>query len=159
MADLMLILIIAATAFNGILAGASLDQLIKQLPTRHRIGAIAYSTYAKAADLGHGIVWYAFIGIGSALLAIFAAIMAFSQEAPSARALPIYLAAVLSILHSLVTTQAAPTMFSQHRYDNDEAALVKVFNRFERWQTLRALLQVLNFATLLWALVLFRGNR
>jgi hypothetical protein len=155
MSDVIFILVLLATAFNGILAGASLDQSIKQLPARHRIGVAAYSAYTKASDLGNGILWYAFIGIGAALLTIAAAIMAFTQGVTFTQALPIYLAGGLSVLHSLVTTQAAPTMFSQRRYNNDETALAAVFNRFERWQTVRAVLQVLTFGVLLWGLVIY----
>lgn len=155
MPDITFILIVLATAFNGILAGASLDQVIKQLPARHRIGAVAYSAYAQAADLKNGIAWYASIGIGSAILAIAAAIAAVSQAISVGTALPIYIAAVLSVLHSLVTTQAAPTMFSQRRYNNDEEALTKVFNHFARLSQLRALLQVLTFASLLWAMIIY----
>jgi len=64
-----------------------------------------------------------------------------------------WLAAALAVLHSLVTTQAAPTNFRQRNAVGDEAALAQIFNRFERWQALRAVLQVLNFGILLWALV------
>jgi len=155
MFDIVYILILAAAALNGILVGASLDQSIKQLPARHRIGAVAYSAYAKASDLGNGIVWYAIIGIGAALLTLAAAISAFSQRSDAPYALPIYVAGVLSILHTLATTQAAPTMFSQRRHENDEAALTAIFNRFERWQTIRAILQLLTFLALLWALLIF----
>src|SRR5690242_17744529 len=134
--DTTLLLLLAATALDGIIAGASLDQSIKQLPARHRIGVSAYSAYAKAADLGNGIAWYASLGVGSLLVTIAAAIAVGSQAAPPEKTLPIYAAVVLSILHSLVTTQAAPTMFSQRRHEQDEAALMEIFNRFERWQTL-----------------------
>ena len=58
MSDTTLLLLAGATALNGILAGASLDQSIKQLPSRHRIGPVAYSTYSRASDLGNGIPWY-----------------------------------------------------------------------------------------------------
>jgi len=155
MSDLIYVLILAAVALNGILVGASLDQSIKQLPARHRIGAVAYSAYAKASDLGNGIVWYALLGIGSALLTIVTVIVVLTQRNGAPFALPIYLAAVLSILHSLATTQAAPTMFSQRRHENDEAALTTIFNRFEHWQTIRAILQLLTFLTLLWALLVY----
>ena len=59
------------------------------------------------------------------------------------------------MLHSLVTTQAAPTNFSQRWVAKDEATLARVFDRFERWQTLRAVVQVLNFGAMLWALVTY----
>src|SRR4029450_13235364 len=99
-------LIVAATALNGILAGASLDQSIKQLPARHRIGATAYSVYSRASDLGNCVVWYALLGIGAALITIIAALVVLFQGVSSAYTLPLYIAAILSALHSLATTQA-----------------------------------------------------
>ncbi len=74
-------------------------------------------------------------------------------------AIALDLAAVLAVLHSLVTTQAAPTNFRQRNAVGDEAALARIFNRFERWQALRAALQVLNFGALLWALVGYKSAR
>jgi hypothetical protein len=146
------VLILAATAADGLLAGASLDQSIKQLPARHKIGLVAYSQDSRASDLGPGILWYGILGVGAAVLTIAAA---FLERVPSASATPLFVAAALAVLHSLVTTQAAPTNFSQRRVAKDEAALASVFDRFERWQTLRAALQVLNFGAMLWALVAF----
>ena len=149
------VLILAATAVDGLLAGASLDQSIKQLPARHKIGLVAYSEYSRASDLGPGILWYGILGVGAAVLTIAAAGAAFSQGVPSASATPLYVAAGLAVLHSLVTTQAAPTNFSQRRVAKDEAVLERVFDSFERWQTLRAVVQVLNFGAILWALVAY----
>jgi hypothetical protein len=149
------VLIVAATAADGLLAGASLDQSIKQLPARHKIGLVAYSEYSRASDLGPGILWYAILGVGAAVLTIAAAVVAFLEGVPSATATPLYVAAGLAVLHSLVTTQAAPTNFSQRRVAKDEAALERVFDRFERWQTLRVVLQVLTFGAMLWALVAY----
>src|SRR6266496_4310092 len=73
-ADLMTVLLFAATAASGLLAGASLDQSIKQLPARRRIGAAAYSRYSRAADLGNGIAFYAILGISVLMLNVGAAI-------------------------------------------------------------------------------------
>ena len=151
--DTTLLLMLTATAANGILAGASLDQSIKQLPARHRMGMVAFSAYSRAADLGNGVVWYAIIGIGAAALTLAAAVVAHWQGQADRQAMPLDLAAALAVLHSLATTQAAPTNFSQGRAVGDEVALTRIFNRFERWQALRAVLQVLNFGVLLWALV------
>jgi hypothetical protein len=153
--DITFVLIVAATAADGLLAGASLDQSIKQLPARHKIGLVAYSEYSRASDLGPGILWYAILGVGAAVLTIAAAVAALVREVPPASAMPLYVAAGLAVLHSLVTTQAAPTNFSQREVAEDEAALSRVFDRFERWQTLRAALQVLTFGAMLWALVTY----
>ena len=153
--NLTLFLVVAATAADGLLAGASLDQSIKQLPARHKIGLVAYSAYSRASDLGPGILWYAILGVGATVLTVAAAVVAVFEGVPSASATPLYVAAALAVLHSLATTQAASTNFSQRRVANDEAALTGVFDRFERWQTLRATLQVLNFGAMLWALVAY----
>lgn len=153
MAPLTTALALAATALDGVLAGASLDQSIKQLPARHRMGAIAFSAYSRAADLGNGVLWYGILGVGAVLVTIAAAAASLITGDTFAQSLPLLIAATLSVLHSLVTTQAAPTNFSQRSVPNDEATLAGVFDRFERWQTLRSVLQVLTFAVMLWALV------
>src|SRR5687768_12556214 len=123
------VLIVTATAADGLLAGASLDQSIKQLPTRRKIGPVAYSEYSRASDLGPGILWYAILGVGAAVLTIAAAVAGLIERVPSASATPLYVAAALAVLHSLATTQAAPTNFSQRRVAGDEAALARVFDR------------------------------
>src|SRR5918994_4041885 len=94
--DIPFCLIVAATAVNGLLAGDSLDQSIKQLPARHKIGLVAYSEYSRASDLGPGILWYAILGVGAAVLTIAAAVAAFFQGVPPASAMPIYVAAGLA---------------------------------------------------------------
>jgi hypothetical protein len=145
-------LVLAATAADGLLAGASLDQSIKQLPARHRIGAVNYSAYSRAADLGNGIAFYGTLGVGAAALTVAAAVSAHRHEPRSRRTPPLYAAAGLAVLHSLATTRAAPTNFSQRKVaENDETALAQIFDRFERWQTVRVALQVLNLGAMLWA--------
>jgi hypothetical protein len=147
---------LAATVSVGLLAGASLDQSIKQLPARHRIGLVAYSQYSRASDLGNGILFYGILGVGAAVLNIAAAITAYWQGVPSHRASLIYVGALFAVLHSLATTQAAPTNFSQRKVPaDDEAALARVFNKFTRWQNIRCVLQVINFGVNLWALIAY----
>jgi hypothetical protein len=153
--DSALILIAAATAANGVLAGASLDQSIKQLPARRSLGNRAFSAYSRAADLGPGVVWYATLGISGALLTCAAAVVEFARGTPATQATPIYAAAALSILHSLTTARAAPTNFSQKRVGDDEEQLAAIFDRFERWQTARSILQALTFAASIVALITY----
>jgi hypothetical protein len=78
-------LLLAATVVTGLLAGASLDQSIKQLPARHKIGMSNYSQYMRAADLGNGIPYLGALGIGAAGLTLATAISAFRQERRSRR--------------------------------------------------------------------------
>jgi len=154
--DWTLGLTLAATAAIGLLAGASLDQSLKQLPARHRIGAVAYSGYSRASDLGNGIVYYALLGVSAAVLNIAAAFAAYLQGIAPQQANPVYLGAVFAVLHSLATTRAAPTLLGQRKVSADDVpALAALFTRFERWQTIRCVLQVVNFGIMLWALLAY----
>lgn len=149
----LLVSYIGALAFNGILAGLSLDQSVKQLPTRERIGISAYSAYSRAADLGPGRALYAIFGIAAALFALIFAIEAWllGVAVPLELRYAAYLSGLLAVLHSLMTARAAPTLFSQREYPlANETQLTAVFNRFVFWQTLRCILQVLAFAVLVY---------
>ena len=86
------------------------------------------------------------------LLTIVAAIVALMQAAPFNVALPLYLAAVVSLAHSFTTSRAAPTLLRQRNMANREPELTAIFARFERWQTARAILQATTFGLMLWAL-------
>ena len=121
---------------NGLLAGASLDQSIEQLPARHRIGDRAYSAYSRASHRANGRFWLVPLGIGGPLLTIAAA---FRRDPAS------LLAAGLAVAHMLSTVKAASVNLTQWRADVDDAALREILNRFERWQALRASLQLLTF--------------
>jgi hypothetical protein len=146
-------LLVAATIINGVLVGASLDQSIKQLPTRHRIGVVAFSEYSKAGDLGRGTAWYAALGIGAAALTVIAAVVALTGR-PGARSVTaLWLAIVLTVAHSFATARAAPLNFSQRSAAGDPVRLAAIFDRFERWQTIRAVLQVLTLLSVGWALL------
>ena len=150
--DLTMALLLAATATTGLLAGASLDQSIKQLPARHRIGAATYSRYSQAADLGNGIAFYATLGIAVLVFNVCAAAAAYVLKASPGLALSLQAGALLAILQSLVTALAAPLNFRQRR-TTDETALAAILDRFARLQALRCAIQVLNFGANLYAMV------
>ena len=146
-------LLIAAAVANSLLVGTTLDQSIKQLPARRRIGVLAFSAYSQAADLSNGVPWYAALGIGSALLTFAAALTALSAQVPASQMAALSVAAGLTLAHSATTAVAAPLNFSQRKAGNDEQALARVFDRFERAQTLRAGFQTATLGALVWALV------
>jgi hypothetical protein len=154
-----LILAIATTALIGPGAGMSVDQSIKQLPARHRIGIGAYSAYSRAGDQGNGLFLYPPIGIGTLVLAIAAAISGHLSGLPDTLQAPLDVSGGLAFLHSLITARAAPINLSQRKYPlTDETNLARVLDRFERWHNVRAVLQVLNFAAALWATVALAGH-
>jgi hypothetical protein len=147
-----LLLLLAAAGANGLLTGASLDQSIKQLPARHRIGVLASARYGQAADLANGVAWYAALGVGTALLALVAADAGLAGQPSTAAAVALWVAIAATAAHSAATARAAPTNFRQRRLGADEAALTAVFDRFQRWQTIRVTLQVTALAAVLAAL-------
>ena len=143
-------LLTGAAAASGLLAGASLDQSIKQLPARHRLGAVAFSQYSRSADLANGVAFYAVLGIGAAGLCISAALATHFQNIGSNAS------AVCAVLHSVATSQAAPINFRQRQVpSDDDVAIADIFDSFSRWQAIRCVLQVCNFAVSLWALTAY----
>jgi hypothetical protein len=151
--DLTLWLLLAATIANAALVGASLDQSIKQLPARHRIGVVAFSEFSKAGDLARGVAWYATLGIGTALLTAVAVGVGLAGGSGAPASTALWLALALTTAHSLATSRAAPTNFSQRSAAGDAARLAAIFDRFERRQTARAALQVLTLLAVAWAFV------
>src|SRR2546430_4022751 len=71
--DFVAALLIAAAIANGLLAGASLDKVLVQLPARRKIGLHAMAEYNRATDLGPGLILYPALGLGAPLLTIAAA--------------------------------------------------------------------------------------
>lgn len=151
------LVVLTAVAANGLLAGASLDQSIKQLPARRRIGVRAFARYSQAADLANGVPWYASLGVGTALLTLAASAGALSGGPGVGAAAALAVAMATTVAHSAVTGRAATANFSQRKARDDEAALAVIFDRFERWQTLRVSLQVLTLAALCSGLALLPG--
>lgn len=153
MNGISLVLIILAVAFDGILAGASLDQVIKQLPARYEIGPKAFSAYSQAADLSNGVIWYGVIGVGSALLTIAVATNIFlRRKSFSCYTIPFFIAAILSVAHSVMTAAAAPTNFQQLEVSGDQQALMQIFNRFEWLSQMWAVLQAAAFGVMLFGI-------
>jgi hypothetical protein len=144
-----------ATVFTSLLCGASLDQSIKQLPARRVIGLKPFSDYARAADLRNGVIWYAILGIGAALLSIAGGVWALRHHPGAAFTTPLIAAAFFAVCHTICTTQAAPTYFGQKKV-TDEKELEKLFNKFEIIQTFRSGFIILNvgaFAVCLWRVI------
>jgi hypothetical protein len=147
-----------ATLIDGLLAGASVDQSVEQLPSRHQIGVRAYRAYSQSSHMANGRFWLIPLGIGAPLLRVVAALRARSHDLSGIQSVPIHLAAGLGVAHALSTVKAAGINWAitpwqpPERQITDEAQLADVFNRFERWQAVRAGLQFLTFAAGVWAL-------
>ena len=149
----LMALIVAATAINGLLSGISFDGALVKLPTRRRIGAAVYATFARGNDLGNGLWVYPSTAISAALLTLVATIVAYVEHASAALLAPLSIAALTSIGHFLATSRAAPIMLRVGKTPDNEALLSALLDRFAHWHALRAMLQILTFFLLLWALL------
>lgn len=141
---LLLSLVVAA---NGILAGAALDQAVKQLPARHELGAEAFSAYSEASDLSQGVPWYAAIGIGTSLLTVVAVIAGLRARPPAAARWALWVALAGTIGHMGVTAVAAPVNFSQ-RDAADAAELADIQDTFAQLNVARTALIVVVLVAL-----------
>jgi hypothetical protein len=138
---------VAAMTLGGIVAGVSLDKVIVQLPARRRMGPVAYAQYARAADLGNGVVFYGAVGV-AAVLTLAAFGLAVARDAPGSVTALLGAGAVLAVLHSGATGKAAPAMFRIGKAEDTDAAVEPLLTRFARWSALRAALQVATFGVM-----------
>jgi hypothetical protein len=89
-----------------------------------------------------------------------AAISGWGDHPGELRALALATMFVGVAAHILVTgVFAAPALLAQRKVARDEQALERVFDRFERWQTVRALIDVATLGASVWALVATLSDR
>ena len=88
-----------AVVANGLIAGASFDVATVKLPTRRRIGSVAYANFARGNDLGNGLIVYPAAGIVTALLVIGATITTYFTNASATVMVPLLLACVCTVAH------------------------------------------------------------
>lgn len=146
-------LLVVTVGFHGLLAGASSDVAAVKLPTRHRIGSVAYANFARGNDLGNGLVVYPAAGVLAVVLVVGTTITTYFTDPSPVVMVPLLLACVGTVAHSICTAKAAPVMLSLRTAQDDEAVLTAKLDRFAFWHGLRATFQISTFVVLLWALV------
>lgn len=151
--DITAWLLAIAVIEGGIIAGVSFDVALVKLPTRKRIGPVAYAQFARGNDLGNGKVVYPVLGIVALLLMLVIAIVSWARHEPAAVMVPISAAVVFTVLHSLCTAKAAPVMLSLAKTPDEPKVLEQKLDRFAFWHAFRAVFQVAAFIALLWALI------
>ncbi len=151
-------LLVAAVIFNGLLAGGSVEKSLVELPARHKMDLLSFVEFSRAADLGRGLRYYAVIGVAAPILTIAAAVaIALEGMLPALVVDAAYVAAILSIGHLLATAGAAPKMLTFRQEGISRERAETVYRAFERWQVVRAALQLATFITSLAVLVLSVG--
>lgn len=146
---------VAAVVIVSMGAAASLDQLIKQLRARHRIGVVAYSVYSRAADFHTAVLYYVPIIVGWVVVIPWAAIAGWRDGASGQRAIGLAVMVLGLVAHMLVTGLfAAPALLSQRKVPPDDAvALAAVFDRFELWHGVRTVVDLVTLGGSVWALL------
>jgi hypothetical protein len=153
---LLLDLVILNVFVHGIIAGTSFDVAFVKLPTRKRIGQIAYANFARNNDLGNGILVYPVLGITALILTFGTTLLAFFRDTEFAIMIPLYVSCVFTIAHSLITAKAAPIMLSLKTTRDEELVLKKKLDRFAFWHSFRTVFQVSTFVSWIWALIEIR---
>ena len=146
-------LLVLTVGFHGLLAGASFDVAVVKLPTRKRIGSVAYANFARGNDLGNGLLVYPAAGILAVLLVLGTTIAIYLTNPSAEVMVPLLLACVGTVAHSICTAKAAPIMLSLRRTPDEEGVLKVKLDRFAFWHGLRTTIQIATFEVLLWALV------
>jgi hypothetical protein len=146
-------LVAACAVTSGVIAGASFDVAAVKLPTRKRIGAVAYANFARGNDMGNGIIVYPTIGILALLLIAGATFAAYFLQARQTVLLPLFAACAGTVASFLCTAKAAPNMLSLRHTADDEKLLTEKLDRFALWHTYRFAFQFLTFIATVCALV------
>lgn len=132
----------------------TMNRTLVEMPAWRHLGVQAWAAFSRSADLGNGTILYPLAGIGGLALILAAAIIfRLGPRRPWPVAVPVYGAALMAICVMLTTTQAAPIMLSLHRIGDDPRALQKAFEGFYRWDSIRAIIGVLEGFLEIWALV------
>jgi hypothetical protein len=132
----------------------SLNRTLVEMPAWRHLGTQAWANFSRLADLGNGSIFYPLAGIGGLVLVLAAAIVfRLGPRRPWSLAIPVYGAALMVICVILTTTQAAPIMQSLRRIGDDPRALQQAFDGFYRWDSIRAVIGMLEGFFEIWALV------
>jgi hypothetical protein len=104
-------LIVLAAGFSGLLAGASADRGLVQIPAWRRFDVMTWAEHSRHADLGNGRFWYPLLAVGATGLSIGAAFgVHTSAIVVPGLATPTYLAAFCELAGLSLTALAAPNM-------------------------------------------------
>jgi hypothetical protein len=141
---------LAATAFGGILAGATAGRLVVELPALGRLGPKLWADYSRNADLSvRGAAFYPPLAFGHAALSVAAAVAVANDR--RARG-PAVAAAILTLSGLTLTLKAAPNMLSIRRLGDDAAALERARRAFNFWSRIRGACHIAAFLANVWSL-------
>ena len=147
-------LLILSTGFSGLLAGASADRYVVQVPAWRQLDVMIWAEHSRHADLGNGRFWYPVLAFMATALSI-AATVGLRQQPSRADAVvrTVYLGALFELVGLSLTLLAAPNLL-RLRKPRDLDITERSFRLFHRWGLARAVFQISAFPIFLWALYL-----
>lgn len=151
--DTLFVLLVVTVIVHGIIAGLSFDVALVKLPTRQRIGYVAYANFARGNDLGNGVIVYPMIGVLAVILIASTTIIAYLFNSPMPVRILLNISVVLTIAHTGCSAVAAPIMLSLKKTPDNESILKQKLDRFAFWHGLRASFQILTFIVLVISLI------
>lgn len=142
---------------GGLLAGANVDRAFVPTPAWREVGTVEWATFSRQADLGNGLFLYPGEALLGAVLICAASAGCVVDRMRPWSAVPVFAAAILSLLGLALTLKAAPIMLGIKDLI-DPAALKASFEAFQHWGNLRGICQVLAFAAEVWALAVLAAS-
>ena len=148
------ILLWISLIINGLFAGMCFDVATVKLPTRKRIGSLAYAHFARNNDLGNGLKVYPYFFVASTLLSIIDGVVAYLNDYHKSASVALLIAACTGAGCIFCTTQAAPIMWSLKKTPDHEKLLKEKLDRFAFWHSWRTLFQMSTFLLMCYALAI-----
>jgi hypothetical protein len=148
------VLVASTAVLRGVGAGAIWGVLVITLPTRRRIGVVAYGQFTRAHYRGPGVRVYALVTIVGTVMTLLAYCMAIAWHAPP-RATLWLLASLLGSAAGFVGTAGALPAMRHLRIasDTETTMLTMLLDRFARWGLLSATCHLIAFIAVVVAAV------
>lgn len=145
-------LLIPTVVTSAMITSASLEQAIKQLPARHKIGLKAYAEYCLASDLQTGLSWYLPLGSAWAFFTLAAAVVGWLNHQGQQSAIALICMVMGLVFHCVVSGFAGNTLFQLRQGIRGVTEMEALFNRFERLHRTRTVVDILTLGATVWAL-------
>lgn len=151
--DWFALLLATTPVLRGLGAGAILGVLVITLPTRRRIGVVAYSQFTRAHYDGAGVRGYGALTVLGAVMTAVVFSLAIAWGASPFVTWSLVVSLVATLLGFVGTARALPAMRDLKALPDDERALLAThLDRFARWGSMSASCHIVAFIAVVTAL-------
>lgn len=139
-------LLAITVVLRGLGAGAILGVLVITLPTRRRIGVVAYGQFTRAHYDGVGVRGYGALTVLGALMSTVVVSFAIAWGASAFMTWALIVSLIATLLGFVGTARALPAMRDVRTVGDDETALLAThLDRFARWGALSGCCHIVAF--------------